>query len=324
MREVLRHLLFPQTSNNHRPRLLHVEGLAVLSGILVGSHVLVSYLSAPGYRLPAILGFSSSITVSQVVDQTNAHRTANGLVALSANAALNQAASAKAAHMCGNNYWAHVSPQGIVPWKFMRDAGYRYSVAGENLARDFGDTGSMVNAWMASPTHKANILNSKYKEIGVAVVDCNLLGHDTTLVVQMFGSRTVTSAGRPRVPTTPTNTARVQSEMIEEPVRDEGLPIDESIAGQQSVPAPLQHTEPILLLPTPEPVAVVPYVFTPLQVTKAILLSMVAVLFVALCVDLWLSHQKGVVRIAGKNLGHVLLFSGVAMVVVLIKAGATL
>ena len=62
--------------------------------------------------------------------------------------------------------------------------------AGENLAKGFRTAEGVHEAWMASPTHKENIMSPNYKDIGVAVVEGTLLGKETTLVVQMFGNQT--------------------------------------------------------------------------------------------------------------------------------------
>jgi len=82
-------------------------------------------------------------------------RVSVGLLPLEANATLAQAAQAKAADMLNNNYWAHVSPDGTQPWSFFVNAGYSYRYAGENLARDFTNPASAVDAWMASPTNSS-------------------------------------------------------------------------------------------------------------------------------------------------------------------------
>ncbi len=141
-----------------------------------------------GIRGGVILGYATNITVDQVVAQTNQQRSAVGLSPLQFSGVLSSAAQAKAQDMFSNNYWAHVSPAGKQPWDFIREAGYSYQAAGENLARDFYQTDTMMGAWMASPTHKANIVNTKYSQIGVAVVNGTLEGTETTLVVQMFGN----------------------------------------------------------------------------------------------------------------------------------------
>jgi uncharacterized protein YkwD len=91
--------------------------------------------------------------------------------------------------MMSENYWSHNSPSGKSPWVWFNQAGYNYVYAGENLAKDFGSTSRMMEAWMASPTHKENIVSPKYEEIGIAVVPGNIGGQDTVLVVQLFGAQ---------------------------------------------------------------------------------------------------------------------------------------
>lgn len=327
MERTFRHLFTPQQSNNHRPRILHVEGIAILSFFVILSGSMVGFLSRTTGPMPAVLGFSSSITASQVVAQTNQERAQAGLPSLTANAQLNSAALAKGNHMCAEQYWAHISPTGTTPWVFMKNSGYKYSVAGENLARDFSDTGTMVSAWMASPTHKANITNGKYKEIGVAVIDCKLLGHDTALVVQMFGSQTV-SAPVAQAP------ARVQATASPIPVaipQDvlNPVPIDlptegQQVAGDESVPSLIANADPTLTLSTPVPVSSVSPIFSPLQVMKAILISVLCTLLFVLCVDMWIAHDQKIIRISGKNLAHIIFLSGILAIVIFIRAGVTL
>jgi len=134
------------------------------------------------------LGYSSEITVEKVLQQTNQQRQNNDLPPLLFNSALSESARLKAEDMFVNNYWAHSSPEGSSPWDFIKSTDYQYSVAGENLAKDFYDTPSMVKAWMHSPTHRDNIVHLKYKETGIAVVNGVLGGIKTTLVVQHFGT----------------------------------------------------------------------------------------------------------------------------------------
>ena len=70
----------------------------------------------------------------------------------------------------------------------MKDAGYNYAYAGEDLATGFNSSYSVNNAWLNSPDHKANIMGSHYTNIGVAVVSGEYQGYYQTLVVAMFGS----------------------------------------------------------------------------------------------------------------------------------------
>lgn len=137
---------------------------------------------------PGVLGISSQIDPQEIVRLTNQQRVKNGLPPLRFSPILAAAAMNKGKNMFAENYWAHVSPSGKDPWYWIDKTGYVYTVAGENLAKDFLDPESVVSAWMASPTHRANILNEKYREIGVAVLRGTLKGFQTTLVVQMFAT----------------------------------------------------------------------------------------------------------------------------------------
>ena len=179
------HLFLPHHTNNHRPHILHPQGLSVLVGIFLFAHASINLFAQVRGN---VLGYASSITPESVLSLINARRTEHQLSSLTLNSQLTQAALMKAADMFTFNYWAHTNPQGKEPWDFIKAAGYRYQFAGENLARDFGDTDSLVEAWLASPTHRENILNPRYQETGIAVVNGTLQGIETTLVVHFFGT----------------------------------------------------------------------------------------------------------------------------------------
>lgn len=125
---------------------------------------------------------------SAVLNLTNTTRTSQGLKSLSENEQLSAAAKAKAQDMFRYQYFDHNSPQGKTPWDFINNAGYDYAYAGENLAIDFNNIKDTQNAWMKSPTHKANILNGHYKEMGSASVTGQFKGKITTITVEMFGT----------------------------------------------------------------------------------------------------------------------------------------
>jgi hypothetical protein len=173
-----------ESGRQHRAHLLGVPALFSYALVvsLITSGLFIIHVSAP-----QILG-SITFSADQIITLTNQKRAENGLQALSFNSQLASAAGAKAGNMFAENYWAHNSPSGKTPWSFVSSAGYHYIYAGENLARDFSDAGAVVNAWMNSPSHRENLLDKNFKEIGVAVADGKLDGHDGILVVQMFGS----------------------------------------------------------------------------------------------------------------------------------------
>ena len=139
--------------------------------------------------------FFADITKSAIVTLANTDRQQAGLEPLSENAVLDRAALMKAQDMMGKGYFEHTSPQGISPWFWFSRSGYDYRYAGENLAIGFVDSGEVNNAWLASPTHKANILNTNYRETGIAVLSGLFQGSPTTVVVQLFGSKMPSLSG---------------------------------------------------------------------------------------------------------------------------------
>jgi hypothetical protein len=133
--------------------------------------------------------FFASITKSSLIDLTNKARLSAGLAVVVENPILDKAAFLKAQDMINNNYFSHYSPQGLSPWHWFSIAGYNYEYAGENLAIGFLDSQDVYQAWMNSYSHKQNILNPNYKEIGIAVVSGKLGDNKVNIVVQLFGSQ---------------------------------------------------------------------------------------------------------------------------------------
>ena len=162
---------------------------------MVGYSILLILVNSFGGILGIEQAQASSITPTSIISLTNQERSSLGLNSLDNNSKLAAAALAKANDMFEKQYWDHFGPNGETPWQFIRGAGYNYVYAGENLAKGFRTSEGVHEAWMASPTHKANIVSANYKDIGVAVVDGILQGKQTTLVVQMFGNLTTEVAG---------------------------------------------------------------------------------------------------------------------------------
>ncbi|NDZ93313.1 hypothetical protein G3I13_01880 [Streptomyces sp. SID6673] len=106
----------------------------------------------------------------------NEQRQEHDLPALKSNAALRESACAKAGHMNTEDYFDHVAPDGTQPWSFFEEAGYGYTHAGENLARNFSDDAELVQAWMDSPTHRENVLG-EYEEQGICTVGAYTVEH---------------------------------------------------------------------------------------------------------------------------------------------------
>jgi len=193
----------PHEGNNHHPHLLKHRVLVGYSVCLVLLKVLA--IVAP-VALPSSSLYSSAITPQNIIDLTNQTRTNLNLANLSVSEKLMQAAAAKAQDMVKHQYFAHVSPSAVTPWSWMIEQGYKYRYAGENLAVHFTTAEGVQEGWLASPSHRANIVNKNYTEIGVGVANGEFEGYPTTFVVQMFGTPAEVSAQPVAAVTVPANT----------------------------------------------------------------------------------------------------------------------
>ena len=167
------------------------------NGTLVPANVLVEKtIVAPGplrvvskttTAVPTVP--SSDLTIRGIIEYTNGARSQNGrLPALIENELLDRDAQLKLVDMFAKQYFEHESPDGTGPADLAKAVGYAYVIVGENLALgDFDSDQGVVTAWMNSPGHRANILNTHYQEIGVAAMKGMYEGRETWLAVQSFG-----------------------------------------------------------------------------------------------------------------------------------------
>ncbi|KKR71072.1 MAG: hypothetical protein UU12_C0009G0016 [Candidatus Woesebacteria bacterium GW2011_GWA2_40_7b] len=278
----LRHLFIPHASNNQKAKILHPSSLSVIVVFLITFQVILSFTHG---TFPRVLGYAASIPPSEVIRLTNAERIANGLSVLDENRTLDLAALAKGNDMLAKGYWAHFAPDGTSPWSFFTSFGYKYRYAGENLARDFSDPTSAVNAWMNSPSHRENILNSNYSEIGVGVIEGTLSGADTTIIVQFFASPL---SAAPSVPIVK--------------------------AGETSMVA-------IVSSPLPTPGVAVSSFISPFQTTKGLSFGVTGVLLLVLSVDLIVVRRRRIARIGGRTLAHLAYLGMILAVILILKAG---
>lgn len=198
--QYFRHYFIPHEGNNHHPIALRPHALKFYAiSMLVVKLGLAGFLYA---TFPTHAEFAE-LTEAKMLELTNASRVENGLPALHFNAGLSQSAKAKAQDMLAQGYFDHTGPDGKKFWQWIRESGYSYTTAGENLAMDFTTAESAHNALMASPTHRANILKSTYEDVGLAVVQGTIDGRETTILVEHFGklSTPVKIAAAPKTPT---------------------------------------------------------------------------------------------------------------------------
>lgn len=310
MKDFLHHLFLPKVTNNYRPRVLHHKSLLVIILFIFSAGFLTSFVRT---NYPSVLGVSSDISNQQLLILTNQQRQQNGLGSLTDNPELDAAAANKASDMFSKDYWAHISPTGTTPWVFIKSAGYNYIYAGENLAKGFNSAPDVINAWMASPEHRANVLSPNYQNVGFAVATGRLNGEDTVLVVEMLGSTNFVPA--PVAKEQPTAQVAVAS-------------------GSQTVKSEAQPQ----VSPEPSPVVKKP---NPVSLTNLLAASSVnsnnkplidsatfstfsaqailSLFILILVLDMMVIERRKIVRFVGHNLDHV-LFLGLIFVLLLILA----
>lgn len=299
----LRHWFTPHVTNNFRARLLHNSGIFAVIGIILGANIFLRLLDSTKLH---ILGFTSSVTIDEVVSATNQERSSAGLKALSYNERLADAARQKAANMFSENYWAHNSPSGKTPWYWFQQANYRYVYAGENLAKDFGNTSRLMDAWMASPTHRENIVNPKYTEIGVAVVPGNLLGQDTVLVVQLFGSQQGGVVGAKAADSLTPQVAAIKGQSVQ-------------INEIKALDAPVST----VFLPASAPAGVRPRI-SQFDLARTLNLATTALFILALILDLLLAENQKLSRRVGNNWAHIIFINVILLATIIVNAGKIL
>jgi uncharacterized protein YkwD len=180
-----RHYFIPHEGNNHHPLVLRPRALKVYSALLIAVKVFLTGFLYISYPTEAQF---AELTASHIFDLTNTSRVDNGANSLRLNALLTRAAKAKADDMIRLGYFDHTGPDGKKFWQWIKEAGYSYTTAGENLAMDFTTAESAHRALMESPSHRQNILKASYTEIGLAVAEGTLNGRETTVLVEYFGS----------------------------------------------------------------------------------------------------------------------------------------
>lgn len=174
---------------------------------------------------------AASFEAQDVIRLTNEARRAQNLPVVSENNLLNEAAKKKAADMIKQDYFAHTSPAGLSPWYWLQKVNYPYKYAGENLAINYTSAKEQQAAWMKSSSHRKNILNANFQEIGVAVVAGKIDGAEVLLTVQLFGAMmpaTVVSAPQEKSVAPQAKGAEIENGAAEKPL--EILPVSQPVA----------------------------------------------------------------------------------------------
>lgn len=289
---MLRNWFLPHKDTHNKAHLISWE--AILIYILLFMLLQLGF-SIYGYTKPGVLGVNANIDQKKLIELTNLEREKKGLEKVSENEALNMAAKLKAENMFTENYWAHFAPSGKTPWDFISSSGYKFTFAGENLAKNFYTSDEVVHAWMNSQTHRDNLLNPNYKDIGIAVVEGVLNGQKTTLVVQEFGT-TELLANKPSV----------------------------SIEGKQITVPTKEIADRPQLVEGASKVITSKATLDPYKFSKTTGFSIIILMVVLLGADIIVLKKRGVFRFSSHHIAHMALLSLAAGSLYMSSPGAIL
>lgn len=184
MKQWLKTLFIPHSENNQHPHFWKDKSIAILLAIIL---IVELATISQSFLLFKKDSFLAAVLPAVLVAFTNQERVANAATPLQENELLTKAAELKAKDMASRGYFSHNTPEGLLPWHWLTNVGYRYSYAGENLAVNFTDSKDVIDAWMRSPTHRDNIVKSAYTEIGIAMAEGIYQDKPAIFVVQFFG-----------------------------------------------------------------------------------------------------------------------------------------
>lgn len=172
----------PTESNNYTPKLLAKKIMFLYLAMLVLVNFSIGALN--------IERSFAAVEKATILELHNQERAKQGLSELRINTLLTASATKKAEAMLASDCWSHYCPDGKSPWTFFDDSGYNYVYAGENLAEGFDTDESVMTAWLNSPTHKANVINENFDEVGIGFAYGDFQGiENNTIIVMHFGSR---------------------------------------------------------------------------------------------------------------------------------------
>lgn len=220
----------PSERNDHRPKILKPRSLVVITILSTLIKVIVVGYLFFIYPNRAIM---SEVVIRKVFELTNQSREEAGLKPLTMNSVLSASAAAKANDMIANDYFAHHSPSGKKPWDWVSRSDYPYILVGENLAMNFATADGVHTALMNSPSHKKNIMNEKYKDLGLAMVSGEIDGKETNVLVELFA----TTGNSVKAASAVTETKSTSVTVSDIPVAEKKVAVEMTPVKKETVPA---------------------------------------------------------------------------------------
>jgi len=171
--------------------------------LFISASIVIAGLSGGASRPFAgkVLGYATDLSRPSLLQDSNTERTNENLADLQLNDKLDKAAQAKAQDMVNKDYWSHQTPSGQLPWAFVDNAHYKYRKVGENLAAGFDSANAVIRAWLASPTHRQNMLDPSYTDVGFGYANSPNYaaagGGQMTVIVAFYGQKSTDSSTVP-------------------------------------------------------------------------------------------------------------------------------
>ena len=247
MKRICQKYFIPHAGNNYNPHVLHTKRALFYGALFLSMKLILALmvlaLPLEVYVLPDVLALEQK----RIVEMTNSVRADLGLKKLAVAPTLDKSAQAKANDMATNEYFSHTSPSGKTVRDFMRQAGYRYSVAGENLAMGFTTAEDVVNAWIQSPTHYANLVDTDYADFGIGLESGVYAGEQTVFVAEHFGSPSALSAVTLSVAPLKKAAAVAAKPVQEKPAEVSTAPVETVLAVKELAPVAPAITVPAIL-----------------------------------------------------------------------------
>ena len=190
----LKDFFIPHLGNGHAPHMLHPKRAILYGSVFVAAKVIVfaAILLVPlqAYLLPDVLA-EQERQLAQLISEV---RAAQGVPTLTVNEFLETSSQLKAEDMATHAYFSHNGPDSRDFKYFLNQAGYRYSIAGENLAMGFVSPSDVVEAWVKSPLHYRNLIDSDFVEMGLGLDSGSYRGKETIFIANHFGRPLVHAA----------------------------------------------------------------------------------------------------------------------------------
>ncbi len=188
MKKHFKDFFIPHEGNNYHPHFLHTKRAVFYAGFFLSLKALVFLFAL---LIPSVVFVMPDVLAEEEEKLrllTNALRQEQGIAPLSPLSTLHVSSRQKAVDMANLQYFGHISPQDSQLGNFLKEAGYNYTVAGENLAMGFTSAEEIFSAWMKSPSHYANLVDPEFTQFGVSIENGYFDNLSTVYVAQHFGT----------------------------------------------------------------------------------------------------------------------------------------